>query len=120
MGPAFLKDKCFITFLGDPWAKHLEGLYKAFIFYPTSTPLGLQPLLGSIHPKIPRDKEMQGNNDGKWQLWSIMVIWLFKGVPSSKPIPKENHLLGHNVNHQGEAGKRHNVWKAYIMKSRKI
>jgi len=25
-----------------------------------------QPLLGSIHPKIPRDKEMEGNNDGKW------------------------------------------------------
>jgi hypothetical protein len=31
--------------LGDPWAKHLEGSYKAFIFYPTSIPLGLQPLL---------------------------------------------------------------------------
>jgi hypothetical protein len=29
-----------------------------------------------------------------------------KGVPSSKPIPKEDHLLGHNVNHQGEAGKK--------------
>jgi hypothetical protein len=32
--------------------------------------------------------------------------WLFKGVPSSKPIPKEDHLLGHNVNHQGETGKK--------------
>jgi hypothetical protein len=41
----FLKDKRFIAFLGDPWVKHLEGLFKAFIFYPTSTPLGLQPLL---------------------------------------------------------------------------
>jgi hypothetical protein len=26
--------------------------------------------------------------------------------PSRKPIPKENHLLGNNVNHQGEAGKK--------------
>ena len=24
------------------------------------------------------------------------------GPPSSKPIPKGDHLLGHNVNHQGE------------------
>jgi hypothetical protein len=32
---------CFIAFLGDPLAKHLEGLYKAFIFYPTPIPLGL-------------------------------------------------------------------------------
>jgi hypothetical protein len=30
----------------------------------------------------------------------------FKGVPSSKPIPKEDHLLGNNVNHQGETGKK--------------
>jgi hypothetical protein len=35
-----------------------------------------------------------------------MIRWLFKGVPSSKPIPKEDHLLGHNVNHQGEVGKK--------------
>jgi hypothetical protein len=35
-----------------------------------------------------------------------MVRWLFKGVPSSKTIPKEDHLLGHNVNHQGEVGKK--------------
>ena len=40
-GPPLFNDKCFIAFLGDPWAKHLEGLYKAFIFYPTPTPLGL-------------------------------------------------------------------------------
>ena len=45
VGPLLFKDKCFIAFLGDPWAKNLEGLYKAFIFYPTSTPLGLYPLL---------------------------------------------------------------------------
>jgi hypothetical protein len=30
----------------------------------------------------------------------------FKGAPSSKPILKEDHLLGHNVNHQGEAGQK--------------
>jgi hypothetical protein len=32
--------------------------------------------------------------------------WLIKGFPNRKPIPKEYHLLGHNVNHQGEAGKK--------------
>ena len=26
--------------------------------------------------------------------------------PSSKPIPKEDNLLGHNVNHQGETWKK--------------
>ena len=35
-----------------------------------------------------------------------MVRWLFKGVPSSKPIPRKDNLLGHNVNHQGEVGKK--------------
>jgi hypothetical protein len=41
MGPLLFKDKCFIAFLGDPWAKHMEGSYMAFIFYPTPTPMGL-------------------------------------------------------------------------------
>jgi hypothetical protein len=27
MGPLLFKDKRFIAFLGDPWAKHLEGSY---------------------------------------------------------------------------------------------
>jgi hypothetical protein len=45
VGSPLLKYKRFIAFLGDPWVKHLEGLNKAFIFYPTSTPLGLQLLL---------------------------------------------------------------------------
>jgi hypothetical protein len=40
-GSPLFKDKHFIVFLGDPWEKHLEGLYKAFIFYPTLTPLGI-------------------------------------------------------------------------------
>jgi hypothetical protein len=31
---------------------------------------------------------------------------LSRGPPSRKPIPKGDHLLGHNVNHQGETGKR--------------
>ena len=39
MGPLLFKDECFIVFLGDPWAKHLEGSYMYFIFYPTPTPL---------------------------------------------------------------------------------
>jgi hypothetical protein len=29
-----------------------------------------------------------------------------QGVPSSKPIPEEDHLLGHNVNHLGEIGQK--------------
>ena len=37
------KDKRFIAFLGDPCVKHLEGLYKAFIFYPTPIPLAFSP-----------------------------------------------------------------------------
>jgi hypothetical protein len=45
MGPLLFKDKCFIAFLGDPWAKHMEHLHKAFIFYPTPNLLGLYPLL---------------------------------------------------------------------------
>jgi hypothetical protein len=45
VGPLYFKDNYFIAFLGDPWEKHLEGLYKAFIFYPTLTPLGLYPFL---------------------------------------------------------------------------
>ena len=29
-----------------------------------------------------------------------------RDFPTAKPIPKEDHLLGHNVNHQGEARKK--------------
>ena len=32
---------------------------------------------------------------------------------------KEDHLLGHNVNHQGEAGKKEYV-QAHVMKSREM
>jgi hypothetical protein len=45
VGPPFLTNKHFIVFLGDPWAKHLEVLYIGFIFFPTTIPLVLQPLL---------------------------------------------------------------------------
>jgi len=40
-GSPLFNDKCFISFLGDPWVKHLEGSYMDFIFYPTPTPLGI-------------------------------------------------------------------------------
>jgi hypothetical protein len=40
-GSPLFKDKRFIAFLGDPWTKHLEGLYMYFIFYPKPTPLDL-------------------------------------------------------------------------------
>jgi hypothetical protein len=46
LGPLVLIDKSFISFLGDPWEKHMEGLYiGSYHFYPTPNPLGLQPLL---------------------------------------------------------------------------
>jgi hypothetical protein len=45
MGPLLFKDKRFISFLGDPWEKHIEGSYMDFMFYPTPTPLGFYPLL---------------------------------------------------------------------------
>jgi hypothetical protein len=31
---------------------------------------------------------------------------LLRGPLSSKPIPNDDHLLGYNVNHQGETGQR--------------
>jgi hypothetical protein len=33
VGPPFLTEKRFIAFLGDPWAKHLEGLYIGFYLF---------------------------------------------------------------------------------------
>ena len=47
MGPAFLKDKRFIAFLGDPWSKHLEGLYIGFYLLPNNNPFG--PSFRSSH-----------------------------------------------------------------------
>jgi hypothetical protein len=64
------------------------------------------PFLGQYTLKIPRDKEMGGNSDVKWYIWWITLRWIFKGVPIRKPIPKEDHLLGHIVNHQGETRKK--------------
>jgi hypothetical protein len=29
-----------------------------------------------------------------------------RDLPLANPIPKEDHLLEHNVNHQGEVGKK--------------
>jgi hypothetical protein len=76
VGPPFLIDKRFIAFLGDPWAKHLEGFISRLLSFTQQQSLWAfcpffpwnerQPLLGSIHPKIPRDKEMGGLSDEKW------------------------------------------------------
>jgi hypothetical protein len=41
VGPIYSKISVSLFFLDDPWEKHMEGLYKDFIFYPTPTPLGL-------------------------------------------------------------------------------
>jgi hypothetical protein len=66
--PSFLIEKHFISFLRNPWANHLEGLYIGFYLFSQQQSLWAfnpffpwnegEPLLGSIHPKIPRDKEM--------------------------------------------------------------
>jgi hypothetical protein len=40
MGTPFLTDKCFISFLGDPWEKHLEGLHIGFYLLPNNNPYG--------------------------------------------------------------------------------
>jgi hypothetical protein len=40
VGPPFLTDKCFITFLGDPLVKNLEGLYIGFYILPNNNPSG--------------------------------------------------------------------------------
>jgi hypothetical protein len=40
-----------------------QSLLAFNVFFPYNEG---QPLLGSIHNKIPRDKEMGGKSDGKW------------------------------------------------------
>jgi hypothetical protein len=66
-GSSLFKYNHFISFLGDLWEKNMEVLYEDFIFYPTPSPYNEgQSLLGSIYPKIQREKEMEGNNDGNW------------------------------------------------------
>ena len=52
MGPPLLKDKHFIAFLGDPWAKHLEGLYIGFYLLPNNSSSG---------PLAPSSHRMRGN-----------------------------------------------------------
>jgi hypothetical protein len=47
MGPPFLKDKHFISFLGDPWERHLEGLYIGFYILPNINPS--RPSTSSSH-----------------------------------------------------------------------
>jgi hypothetical protein len=52
VGPPFLTDKCFIAFLGDPWVKHLEGLYIGFYLLPNNNPSG---------PSTPSSHRMRDN-----------------------------------------------------------
>jgi hypothetical protein len=52
VGPPFLKDKRFIAFLGDPWAKHLEGSYIGFYLLPNINPSG---------PSAPSSHRMRDN-----------------------------------------------------------
>jgi hypothetical protein len=64
------------------------------------------PFLGQYTIKSQAIRKWRGKmmENGKYGQGTIQ--WLIKGVPISKPIPKENHLLGHNFNHQGEEGKK--------------
>jgi hypothetical protein len=52
MGPSFLKDKHFISFLGDPWVKHIEGSYIGFYLLPNINPSG---------PSTPSSHRMRDN-----------------------------------------------------------
>jgi hypothetical protein len=52
VGPPFLSDKCFITFLGDPCVKHMEGLYMGFYLLPKNNPSG---------PSTPSSYRMRDN-----------------------------------------------------------
>jgi hypothetical protein len=52
VGPHFLKDKCFIAFLGDPWEKHLEGL---------SIGIYLLPNINPFRPSSPSSHRMRDN-----------------------------------------------------------
>jgi hypothetical protein len=64
------------------------------------------PFLGQYTLKSQEIRKWRGimMESGKYgREWYDGSLREFHG---SKPIPKENHLLGHNVNHQGEAGKK--------------
>jgi hypothetical protein len=63
------------------------------------------PFLGQYTLKSQEIRKWRGIMMERGKYGQGTVRWLIKGVSSSKPIPKENHLLGHNVNHQGEAWK---------------
>jgi hypothetical protein len=73
VGPHFLTDKFFISFLGNPWAKHLEGLYIGFYILPNNNPFG--PSTPSSH--IMRDNPFLGHYTLKSQeirKWGVLVM----------------------------------------------
>jgi hypothetical protein len=55
-------------------------------------------------PENPKDKDMGGRSVESDKYGREWHDELSRGPPSIKPIPKGDHLLGHNVNHQGETG----------------
>jgi hypothetical protein len=64
------------------------------------------PFLGQYTLKSQEMREIGGTlmESGKYgQKW---YDGSSREFPSIKPIPKEDHLQGYNVNHQGEAGKK--------------
>jgi hypothetical protein len=101
--------------LGDLWEKHIKGSYIRFYVLPNINPsrpsapsshrMRENPFLGQYTLKSPEIMKWGEIVTESGKYGQRKVPWLFKGVPSSKPIPKEDHLIGHNVNHQGEVGK---------------
>jgi hypothetical protein len=105
VGAPFLKDKCFIAFLGDPWAKHLEGLYIGFYLLPNNNPsrpsapsshrMRDNPFLGQYTLKsqeirkwrqivMESGKYGQEQYDGSsrefvgiWVPWKVVPLWLW-------------------------------------------
>jgi hypothetical protein len=58
-------------------------------------------------PENPKDEEKQVKNTWKVSSMCGSGTIFIKETPSRKPLPKGDHLLGHNVNHQGETRKKH-------------
>jgi hypothetical protein len=98
MGPHLLKDKCFIIFLGDPWVKHIEGLYILFYLLPNINPFESSsssshrmrdnPFLGQYtlkYQKIRRWGEIvmkSGKYGREWYVVSLREFLVSKPSPS--------------------------------------
>jgi hypothetical protein len=55
-----------------------------------------------------KSQKIRRRGDEVWKVVSVIRNGMmnFQGDTSRKPIPRGDHLIGRNVNHQGEGGKR--------------